>query len=81
MVAACSCDETPAFRWVHTLLGDCITTRAAAASLVFGLMSLVLSFAAHAPQVVKNCRLHSASALSPWFLVRRVAFLHGNNTE
>jgi hypothetical protein len=69
--AACRCDAPRALRWAHSALGDCIATRADAASLAFGLASLATALAAQAPQVATNCRLNSAAALSPWFLVRR----------
>ena len=70
MVAPCRCDGPRALRWVHDAFGDCVVTRAAAASLAFGVAALACAFAAQAPQIAKNCRLNSAAALSPGLLVR-----------
>jgi hypothetical protein len=67
---SCVCDAPPALRWVHSAFGDCVHTRAAAASFGLGTVSIIATFATQAPQVVTNWRAKSAAALSPVLLVR-----------
>ena len=70
MRSSCVCDAPAALQWAYRAFDSCINSRAAAASLACGLVSLALSFLVQLPQVVKNARRKSAAALSPWFLAR-----------
>ena len=69
MRSSCVCDAPESLQWAHHAFHSCINSRAAAASLACGLVSLAVSFAVQLPQVVRNARHKSAIVLSPYFLV------------
>ncbi|KAI7828890.1 PQ loop repeat-domain-containing protein [Gamsiella multidivaricata] len=55
--------------WIQTLLGECVTTRQQAWSLVLGYVSIFCWLNAQIPQIIENFKLSSAASLSLPFLV------------
>ena len=67
LMPKCEC-ETNAVGWIQHVFADCIYTNWELLAFTVGLSSIACWVFAQLPQFLRNIKMRSAEALSPWFL-------------
>ena len=63
----CECERN-AVGWIQHVFADCIYTNWELLAFTVGLSSIACWLFAQLPQFLRNIKMRSAEALSPWFL-------------
>ena len=67
LMPKCECERN-AVGWIQYIFADCIYTSWELLAFTVGLSSIACWLFAQFPQFLRNIKMRSAEALSPWFL-------------